>query len=464
MRRTLAVCCALTVLVSAEKAWAQIPVTDLGRIAQSTAQQLQTMAQWSEQARNMATQIATLNAQLNQARAAYAAVTGVRDLGSAMAALNMVGIQNPLPIDAYALQGILSGQGGLNGMSGNLGNLFTSNVAANRLYDSGGTDWRSQDLRSNANSLAGIQAVSQAFFTTAQQRLTQLAGLRLRQQTASDPKTVADLQAATAIVQADIASQAQQMQAFTAMAEAQPAIRTQRDEENERRCIDKLIAYYSGKSASPVCGPPVATGPVVNASYGNGVSGSGTATQADGSSALNTMLSREWGQAAADNATRLGVNPSALAATCVIESGCQNVTGTGTVSGAFQMTNSTFTAAAQRAGASTDLAGKMNPAVQSIAASQELKSAALSLQQRGIVNPTVLDTRAIYQWGAGAGPALARADPATTMAAALPAYGAATLAANGIRPGQTVGEWRADVANKIGPAAYQPVLLTQGAA
>ena len=102
----------------------------------------------------------------------------------------------------------------------------------------------------------------------------------------------------------------------------------------------------------------------------------------------------------------------------------------------------------------------MDPAVQSLAAAQELKSAAVSLQQRGIANPTILDTRAVYQWGSGAGPALALADPSTTMAAALPAYGADTFRANGITPGMTVGQWRASVANKLGGAANQPVLTS----
>jgi hypothetical protein len=57
---------------------------------------------------------------------------------------------------------------------------------------------------------------------------------------------------------------------------------------------------------------------------------------------LDTFSS--WGGAAVSNATALGVNPSALAATCVAESGCQNVRGSGTVAGAFQMTASTYTA------------------------------------------------------------------------------------------------------------------------
>ena len=70
--------------------------------------------------------------------------------------------------------------------------------------------------------------------------------------------------------------------------------------------------------------------------------GSGTGSAGGSSDALNTMLGQPWGNAAINNAEALGVNPSALAATCYIESGCQNVSGSGTVAGAFQMTSATF--------------------------------------------------------------------------------------------------------------------------
>ena len=98
---------------------------------------------------------------------------------------------------------------------------------------------------------------------------------------------------------------------------------------------------------------------------GSGTDGSGTADATVGdyssdpggtgggavgnSTALGTMLGTSWGAAVVANAQALGVNPSALAATCVLESGCQNVGGSGTISGVFQMSDSTYTAALQAA-------------------------------------------------------------------------------------------------------------------
>jgi hypothetical protein len=71
----------------------------------------------------------------------------------------------------------------------------------------------------------------------------------------------------------------------------------------------------------------------------SGTSGAGTSTD---SSALDTMLGTSWGASAEQSAEALGVNATAVAATCVLESGCQNVAGTGSITGAFQMTTATF--------------------------------------------------------------------------------------------------------------------------
>ncbi len=198
---------------------------------------------------------------------------------------------------------------------------------------------------------------------------------------------------------------------------------------------------------------------------GTGTGGTGGGDMAD-STALSTLLTQSWGTAAVDNATTLGVNPSALAATCVIESGCQNVGGSGTVAGAFQMTASTYTAMINAALAQNPslantivpgLAGQMDPATESIAASEYLLQGAQYLQNQGISNPTVLDVRGYYNFGPQGGAQLASASPDQTMASVLTGYSAATLTQNGITPGETVAQWQASVSSKIGNAASQSV-------
>jgi hypothetical protein len=197
--------------------------------------------------------------------------------------------------------------------------------------------------------------------------------------------------------------------------------------------------------------------------------GSGTSTA---SSALDTMNAESWGAAAAQNAEALGVNASALAATCVMESGCQNVGGpggAGNITGAFQMMASTYqssmAAALQQdpnlaANMVQGLAGQNDPATQAIAAAEFLRQNALQLQAAGITNPTALDVRGSYNFGGVNGVAVANADPSVPMATVLQSMSASTLAQNGITSGETVGQWRSSVAAKMGSAANTPVLTS----
>ena len=179
------------------------------------------------------------------------------------------------------------------------------------------------------------------------------------------------------------------------------------------------------------------------------------------------MMGQSWGAQAAANAQALGVNASALAATCIVESGCQNVGGSGSVAGAFQMTASTYNAMIQAAVAQNPSlasqvvqgsAGQMDPASESIAASEYLLQGAQYLQAQGISNPSVVDVRGYYNFGPAGGAAIANAPQSATMASVLSMYSPSVLANNGITPGETVSQWQASVAAKIGNAASQSVL------
>jgi hypothetical protein len=182
------------------------------------------------------------------------------------------------------------------------------------------------------------------------------------------------------------------------------------------------------------------------------------------------MMAQSWGSAAANAAGAMGVSATALAATCVMESNCQNVgaSGGGSASGAFQMINSTYTADISGALAYdpaisgsivSGLAGQMDPTTEAYAAAYELRGDALLLEAKNIDNPTVLDARAVYQFGAGAGPAVAAAQESDNIAQ-LTGLSAASLAANGLNASSTVGEWRSTIVNKLGSStAYQAVLV-----
>ncbi len=245
----------------------------------------------------------------------------------------------------------------------------------------------------------------------------------------------------------------------------------------------------SGQVPATLNGPPVQVRPYVsepgvppitigigtlNPLPSGGAGGSGGDAGAGGgnvgpSNALNMMIGQPWGGAAVSAAQAVGVNPTALAATCVLESGCQNVGGSGSITGAFQMTATTYTSMINAAAAANPalanqivpgLAGQNDPGTQAIAASEYLLQGAQALQAAGISDPSVLQTRGYYNFGPSSGTALASASPDMTMAAAMPNVSAATLRSNGITQGETVGQWQASITAKIGNAAGQSILGT----
>jgi len=184
------------------------------------------------------------------------------------------------------------------------------------------------------------------------------------------------------------------------------------------------------------------------------------------------MLAQDWGSQAASAASAMGVSATALAATCAMESNCQNVGSTTSVSnasGAFQMINSTYTADINGALAYdpgiagsivSGLAGKMDPGTEAYAASYELRTDALMLQsQEDISNPTVLDVRAVYQFGGSAGPGVAAASDSDNLESYINLT-PAQLAANGLTASETVGQWRQTVIAKLGADTANQTILT----
>ena len=208
-------------------------------------------------------------------------------------------------------------------------------------------------------------------------------------------------------------------------------------------------------------GTPTTTPGDTGTGTGSGTSGTGTS-----SNALNTLLSQSWGAEAITEAEALGVNPSALAATCVVESGCQNVGSSSgsSATGAFQMQSAAYQEGLQTALAANPslasqvvqgAAGMSDPATEAIAASGYLMQANTALTNGGISNPTVLDARAYYNFGPTAGVAIAAAAPSDLMSTYI---SSAAMAGNNISATETVGQWQASVSSKIGNSASQSVL------
>lgn len=437
------------------------------------SQELTTLFAWIKELAGQVEQIYVAYRQVSIAVNTFNAVAGSRNVGSIIMAMNALGIQNPLPVSPYVVQSLISGSGGGNGLAANLAAAYYGLRGSNLVYQPYGNDWQATRMTTTANSLAGIQGLAQVGYQSAADRLRQLAGVPARLEATTDLKETADIQAHLSVAQAS--TQAQQLQAQYAQTQAmvQPLVRQQRQEEYDRYVVCQHIAYLrgneDGRAPPPNCVAPAPAGVTAplyqNASYtGQSIGALPSGSGSGSGTALNAMLATDWGGAAASNATALGVNPEALAATCVIESGCRSVAGSGSVSGAFQMTDSTYRAdlaaalAANPSLASQATGGKMDPATQSIAAAQDLRTAAVGLQAAGIQNPTVLDARGAYNFGAQYAVPLATASDDQTMASVLPTYSASVLSANGITPGMTVGAWRQGIVNKLGDSANAPIL------
>jgi len=216
-------------------------------------------------------------------------------------------------------------------------------------------------------------------------------------------------------------------------------------------------------------GTPLTTDPNTPSSPNNpGGGGSGDGSD---STAMTTMMSRSWGEAASQNAETVGVTPVSVASTCIMESGCNsNPASNGTISGTFQMRDDTFTSMINSALARDPnlsanivpgLAGKLDPATQSIAAAEYLRQGAVALQSANVPNPSVLDVRGYYNFGPGNASGIALAQNSAVMSDVV-SLTAGQYKANGIVPGiTTIGQWRASVTAKVGQTAAQaPVLLT----
>ena len=78
----------------------------------------------------------------------------------------------------------------------------------------------------------------------------------------------------------------------------------------------------------------------------------------------------------------------------------------------------------------------------------------------GISDPTVLQARAVYQFGGNVGLDVAAANDSDNIAQ-ITGLSAASLAANGLTTSSTVGQWRQTIINKLGSETANQSVLQQ---
>jgi hypothetical protein len=176
-------------------------------------------------------------------------------LGAAMGLLNIAGLGSSLPVNAYAVLNLVNGrsygESGLPEISGvlsSLSSLTAGAYSANHVYTPTDASWASQELISNANSIAGEQGVAQAAYTDLQAHAAALQALRDHLVTASSPKDVQDTQAQIELETTWSTNEAAQLAAINAPYAAQRDAMVQRD--NEKLAQD-LETFAPSANSNP---------------------------------------------------------------------------------------------------------------------------------------------------------------------------------------------------------------------
>ena len=175
--------------------------------------------------------------QIQIARNTFDAFTNIHDLGSAVGAFGLLGIHNPLPINPYALQRLLDGTGGAEGMISSMSGLYTGATTTNQRFRVPVTHWVGEFLTEQVKAVSGGQAASLQLHQSAAQRAAHIQSLQAQiAANAGNPAAQASLQNQLAAYQAQTQNQNVQSTAlanFTALRrEAADLIQAQRIQQN----------------------------------------------------------------------------------------------------------------------------------------------------------------------------------------------------------------------------------------
>jgi hypothetical protein len=170
-------------------------------------------------------------------------------LGAAMGMLSMAGLTSGLPVNPYAVIGLVNGleygSGGIpeiEGILGSLSGLASSAYSASHVYTPTDGSWNSQQIIARANGIAGEQGATQAAYQDLQTHLAALQPLRDHLATATTPKDVQDTQAQIELETTWNINEAAKLQAVTATYQAQSDSIVQRDNEKLASDIETFVA------------------------------------------------------------------------------------------------------------------------------------------------------------------------------------------------------------------------------
>jgi hypothetical protein len=266
MRKALLI--GVCAMVFSSAAHAQVEVNDAGSILEEVAQYLQQgkaylvqAQQYVQQQLSWTKQVAQYVLQVQQyatEAAQLLAFVHNPSLGTVMPLLNAAGLGSSMPINSYALQGIINGveygNGGLPEIQGILGSMSQLSVGAytaNHVYSPNDGSWTSQQIIANANSIAGTQGTSLAAYSDLKTHAAALPAMRDHLATATTPKDVQDAQAQIELETTWTANESAQMLAAQTTYQAQQAAQQQKVSEEVTKSLDGQISQARAAGIIP---------------------------------------------------------------------------------------------------------------------------------------------------------------------------------------------------------------------
>lgn len=237
---------AVGAVAAPREAAAQIPVT-----CTSCPTEISEMLRHGKSLAEWANQLRELQAIHGQAQATYWALTNIRDLGTAVQALQMAGISNPLPVNAHALQALMGGYGGPQGMLNNVGSLFTTNSSNLLVYQCDVPGFVCDSMRRWRDGAAGTQAASMQLYQSSADRAPQITALQAQIASARTPAVREALTAQLTAANAQTSNQLVQAIAVQTFGQQQAGMRDQQAAERMQQSIDAVIQDARSRGITP---------------------------------------------------------------------------------------------------------------------------------------------------------------------------------------------------------------------
>lgn len=222
-------------LFASSAAHAQYEVRDDSNLVNTA----KTVVQGGQQIQQLAAQLENMKQQLTTAEQTYGSLTHAptNALASFSSQFNVTALRNILPQNMGSVSGIMNGTG-----LGGTGSLGQDYATQNRIYQPQANDFAAQQMTTNANSIAGTQALANQLYFSASQHINVIQSLEQSLTDAPDEKTVGDIQARMAAEQTYIGAQQVQSQAIQTWQAAQVRNVEEQSTEATRQNIDDVLS------------------------------------------------------------------------------------------------------------------------------------------------------------------------------------------------------------------------------